>query len=91
VKDRGFVYQPNTIKDNKPTAIGHQYSFVVLLPEHDKEKIGNWVILLATKRVGSQKIKEMVGVEQVAAILIVRGKRFFPPGCKAKPAKRSLE
>ena len=30
--DRGFVYQPNTIKGNKPIAIGHQYSFVALLP-----------------------------------------------------------
>lgn len=69
LKDRGFVYQPNTIKGNKPIAIGHQYSFVALLPERDKEKIGNWVIPLAMKRVGSQENKEMVGAQQVAAIL----------------------
>ena len=69
LKDRGFVYQPNTIKGNKPIAIGHQYSFVALLPERDKEKIGNWVIPLAMKRVGSQENKEMVGAQQVAALL----------------------
>jgi hypothetical protein len=69
LKDRGFVYQPNTITGNKPIAIGHQYSFVALLPERDKEKIGNWVMPLAMKRVGSQENKERVGAEQVAAIL----------------------
>jgi len=69
LKDRSFVYQPNTIKGNKPIAIGHQYSFVAYLPERDKEKIGNWVIPLAMKRVGSQENKEMVGAQQVAAIL----------------------
>jgi len=69
LKDRGFVYQPNTIKGNKPIAIGHQYSFVALLPERNKEKIGNWVLPLAMKRVGSQENKEMVGAQQVAAIL----------------------
>lgn len=69
LKDRGFVYQPNTIKGNKPIAIGHQYSFVALLPERDKEKIGNWVIPLAMKRVGSQENKEMVGAQQIVALL----------------------
>ena len=69
LKDRGFVYQPNTIKGNKPIAIGHQYSFVALLPERDKAKIGNWVLPLALKRVGRQENKEMVGAQQVAAIL----------------------
>ena len=63
--DRGFVYQPNTIKGNKPIAIGHQYSFVTALPERDKEKIGPWVIPLTMQRVGSQANKELVGAEQV--------------------------
>ena len=26
LEDRSFVYQPNTIRGNKPVAIGHQYS-----------------------------------------------------------------
>ena len=69
MKDRGFVYQPHTIKGNKPIAIGHQYSFVALLPECDKAKVGNWVLPLAMKRVGSQENKEMVGAQQVAALL----------------------
>ena len=67
--DRGFVYQPNTIKGNKPIAIGHQYSFVCLLPERDKARIGNWVLPLAMKRVDSQDNKEMVGAQQIGAIL----------------------
>jgi len=67
--DRGFVYQPNTIKCNKPIAIGHQYSFVAALPERDKAKIGPWVIPLAMQRVGSQANKELVGAEQVKSIM----------------------
>lgn len=67
--DRGFVYQPNTIKGNKPIAIGHQYSCVAALPERDQVKIGPWVIPLAMQRVGSQANKEMVGAEQVRSLL----------------------
>lgn len=44
LKDRGFVYQPNTIKGNKPIAIGHQFSLVCALPERNKVKMGNWVL-----------------------------------------------
>jgi hypothetical protein len=67
--DRGFVYQPNMIKGNKPIAIGHQYSFVAFLPERDKIKIGPWVVPLALSRVTSQENKELVGAKQVGAIL----------------------
>jgi len=67
--DRGFVYQPNMIKGNKPIAIGHQYSFVAALPERDKVKIGPWVIPLAMQRVASRANKELVGAQQVRAIL----------------------
>jgi hypothetical protein len=67
--DRGFVYQPNTIKGNKPISIGHQYSFVALLPERDKVKVGPWVVPLALARVASQENKELVGAKQVRAIL----------------------
>ena len=69
LEDRGFVYQPNSIKGNKPITIGHQYSFVALLPERDKGKVGNWVVPLAMKRVGSQENKELVGAKQVTALL----------------------
>jgi hypothetical protein len=67
--DRGFVYQPNTIKGNKPIAIGHQYSFLALLPECDKTKLGAWVVPLAMERVTSLANKEMVGAKQVSALL----------------------
>jgi hypothetical protein len=67
--DRGFVYQSNTIKGNKPIAIGHQYSFLALLPERDKAKIGPWVVPLAMQRVTSQENKELVGAKQVRTIL----------------------
>ena len=68
LEDRGFVYQRNSIKGNKPIAIGHQYSFLALLPERDKEKVGNWVVPLAIKRVGSQEDKELVGAKQVRSL-----------------------
>ena len=67
--DRGFVYQPNTIRGNKPIAIGHQYSFVAVLPERDKAKVGPWVVPLALARVASQENKELVGAKQVRDIL----------------------
>ncbi len=67
--DRGFVYQPNTIKGNKPIAIGHQYSLVACLPERNKIKLGPWVVPLALTRVTSQENKEWVGAKQVGAIL----------------------
>lgn len=67
--DRGFVYQPNQIKGNKPIALGHQYSFVGWLPERDKVKLGAWVVPLALARVASQEDKEGVGAQQIRALL----------------------
>lgn len=67
--DRGFVYQPNTIKGNKPIVIGHQYSFWAWLPEATQPKTGNWVVPLSLKRVGSQENKEMVGAKQLGDVL----------------------
>lgn len=67
--DRGFVYQPNFIKGNKPITVGHQYSFVALLPERDKAKLGPWVVRMAMVRVACQDNKERVGAKQVRDIL----------------------
>jgi hypothetical protein len=67
--DRGFVYQPNTIKGNKPIAIGHQYSFWAWLPEFEQPKTGNWVVPLSMQRVSSQENKEMVGAKQLGELL----------------------
>ena len=67
--DRGFVYQPNTIKGNKPIAIGHQYSFWALLPEYGQPKTGHWVVPLSMQRVTSQENKELVGARQLGDLL----------------------
>ena len=67
--DRGFVYQPNTIKGNKPIAIGHQYSLWALLPERDHPHTSHWVVPLSMQRVGSQENKEGVGAKQLGELL----------------------
>ena len=67
--DRGFVYQPNTIKGNKPIAIGHQYSLWAFLPEPDQSKSGHWVAPLSMQRVASRENKEWVGAKQLGDLL----------------------
>ena len=67
--DRGFVYQPNTIKGNKPIAIGHQYSLWAFLPEPDQPKSSHWVVPLSMQRVSSQENKELVGATQLGDLL----------------------
>lgn len=67
--DRGYVYQPNTIKGNKPIAVGHQYSLLAMLPEQEQANAGHWVIPMAMDRVESQENKELVGARQMQEIL----------------------
>jgi hypothetical protein len=67
--DRGMVYQPNTIKGNKPVTIGHQYSTAVLLPEAEEGISSSWVIPLLTCRVPTNEDKELVGSGQIDALL----------------------
>jgi len=67
--DRSFVHRPNTIKGNKPIAIGHQYSFWAWLPEATYPKTGNWVVPMSMQRVASQEDKEMVGAKQLGEFL----------------------
>lgn len=74
--DRGFVYQPNIIKGNKPIAIGHQYSFWAWLPEYAQQKTGNWVVPLSMQRVSSQANKELVGAKQLGDLLANKGLPF---------------
>ena len=66
LEDRGYVYQPNPIKSNKPITIGHQYSDVFALPERAAK---NWVVPLSTARVKSTDDKEMVGAKQIRILL----------------------
>lgn len=67
--DRSMVYQPNTVKGNKPVTIGHQYSTTVLLPEREEGISPSWVIPLMTQRVTTDEDKELVGSEQIDALL----------------------
>jgi len=69
LNDRGMVYQPNTIKGNKPVTIGHQYSTTALLPEAEEGISSSWVIPLLTRRVSTDEDKELVGSGQVDALL----------------------
>jgi len=67
--DRGYVYQPNCLKSNKPVTIGHQYSDVVYLPERAEQQAKTWVVPLSTQRIQSAQDKEQVGAEQIRILL----------------------
>lgn len=67
--DRGMVYQPNPVKGNKPVTVGHQYSSVALLPEPEQDLSSSWVVPLRTQRVPTDQDKELVGAEQIDALL----------------------
>lgn len=67
--DRGMVYQPNTVKGNKPITIGHQYSTVAVLPEAEAGVSSSWVIPLLTRRVSTDEDQALVGAEQVDSLL----------------------
>lgn len=47
--ERGYIYQPNTVKGNKPINIGHSYSLLSILPE--KETDNNAALSLDTNGV----------------------------------------
>ena len=67
--DRGYVYYPNPVAGNKPVTIGHEYSTVALLPEDAPDRTNSWVVPLAVERVSTQDDKELVGAEQIKALL----------------------
>lgn len=67
--DRGMVYQPNTIKGNKPVTIGHLYSTTALLLEKEESISPSWVIPLTTCRVPTNDDKELVGSGQIGRLL----------------------
>lgn len=79
--DRGFVYQPNTIKGNKPIVIGHQYSFWAWLPEYDPSQKSHWVVPLSMQRVSSQANKEMAGAQQLGDLLADKDLPFGETFC----------
>jgi hypothetical protein len=67
--DRGMVHQPNAIKGNKPVTVGHQYATTAMLPEAEDGVSPSWVVPLMTRRVRTSEDKELVGSEQINALL----------------------
>ncbi|TFI52242.1 hypothetical protein BLD44_021365 [Mastigocladus laminosus UU774] len=51
--ERGYIYQPNTVKGNKPINIGHSYSLLSILPEKETDNHAAWAVPLSGKRVGT--------------------------------------
>jgi hypothetical protein len=62
------VYQPNSIKGNKPITIGHQYSVLALLPEK-ADFHPPWVVPLFVNRVQSTVTKREAGQAQIRRLM----------------------
>lgn len=69
LEDRGFVHQPNTIRGNKPIAIGHQYSTLAFLPEKAQPQVPPWIVPLSIRRVKSTQTGTQVGIEQIQDLI----------------------
>jgi hypothetical protein len=67
--DRTFVYQPNTVRGNKPIAIGHQYSELVFFPEKINVNDPPWVVPMIVRRVRSEEKATGVGGEQIGILM----------------------
>ena len=67
--DRGIVYQPEVVKGKKPVTIGHQYSTVALGLEAEARVSSSWLLPFLSRRVSTDKDKEMAGAEQVTMLL----------------------
>lgn len=69
LEDRSFIYQPNSIKGNKPINIGHPYSILSVLPEKAQPNSAPWSIPLSGLRVKSNQTGLTVGSEQINLLL----------------------
>ena len=69
LSDRTVVYSPNAVLSNKPIAVGHQYSHLVLLPEKTPGQKSPWVVPLSVRRVKSQQTGTQVASEQLDTLL----------------------
>ncbi len=69
LKERTIIYQPNTIKGNKPINIGHSYSVLTALPEREETGDIPWAIPLTVERVKSDQTGKKVGSQQLKQIL----------------------
>ena len=69
LEDRGFVYQPNTLRGNKPVTIGHQYAVIAHLPEKVEQGAPPWIVPLAVRRVSTQEKETTVGADLLAMVM----------------------
>ena len=69
LSDRTVVYAPNPVLSNKPIAVGHQYSHLVILPQRTLGQKSPWVVPLSVRRVGSQQTGTQVASEQLDTLL----------------------
>ena len=67
--ERGYIYQPNTIKGNKPINIGHSYSILSILPEKETAFAAPWSIPISGERVSLDKTGVDVGSEQISSVI----------------------
>ncbi len=64
LKDRVYIYHPNTIIGNKPINIGHKYSVLSYLIK-DQDTHNNWAVPIEGKRITSFDTDLKVGLEQI--------------------------
>jgi hypothetical protein len=67
--ERGYIYQPNTIKGNKPINIGHSYSILSILPEKETGNAAAWSIPISGERISLDKSGVDVGSEQIKTLM----------------------
>lgn len=69
LEEKTIIYQPNTVKGNKPINIGHSYSVLTALPETEETGSIPWAIPLTVTRVKSEQTGKQVGSQQLKQIL----------------------
>jgi hypothetical protein len=67
--ERGYIYQPNTIKGNKPISIGHCYSLLSILPEKEADGHAAWAVPLSGERVSLDKSGVDVASKQIESVM----------------------
>ena len=69
LRDRGFVYQPDAIKGDKPVTIGHSYSALVGMPEKEGEKDPPWVVPVSLLRIPTDVKATDIAASQIDVLL----------------------
>jgi DDE superfamily endonuclease len=67
--ERGHIYQPNTIKGNKPINVGHCYSLLSVLPEKETDGHAAWAVPRSVERVSLTQSGTDVASEQIQSVM----------------------